>query len=599
MAIGTILSLAILGSLGFLATQQAIDRSLEQRQVLARTTAANLEGVMEQNLRILSNFRGPLPNGEDPGQVLVRADLRDLYFQTIFDDGIYLMDVEGSLLAWEPQAAHRDQEDFLSNPEIQRAMNESRIVVSSAYHREPGKSPVVSAVVPIRDRFGKVTGWLEGAIDLTGPKLTQIIGPASPGETGHVEVVDSAGVVLASTRPDLLLTESDHGQVLGQLIAEKESTVRTCHNCHIEVDASERETEVMAFTPLTTIPWGVGIRQPESEVLAPVRSLQRRFLFFGGLLLLVNFTLAYGISRGVVNPIRTLTTAARRLAEGDLAESIPPLGKDEVGVLGTSLETMRQRLEESLQTIREWNSVLEARVAERTHQLEEAQKDRELLLQRSISAQEEERKRVARELHDDVSQNIASLALALDRAAQSQRLDSDFNGHLVELQALAVRTVDGIRRIILDLRPSVLDDLGLIAAVRWYAENRLGQDEVRVHWDLPEEERRLPPTLELSLFRVAQEAISNIARHAGAENVIIALELSEDEVELRFEDDGKGFDTSEVLGADRRMTALGILGMQERIAMLEGVLTIDSHPGGGTVLSARVPLALRESEHNE
>ncbi|MDO8751330.1 MAG: cache domain-containing protein [Dehalococcoidia bacterium] len=487
MALGALMSLFILGSLGYMAVRQTLDRSLEQREVLARVTAAHLEGVLEVNLRYLADFGGPAMDIEDTSDIPGREALRNLYFQSLFDDRVFLLDPQGVLLLSEPQELAPGQEDFSALPYFREARDNKRLTVSSVHYRQPGDRPVVSAVAPLRTRAGRLVGWVGGSIDLTGLGLARIIAPARLGETGHVEVVDSTGVVLASTRPDLLLAESDHGQILAGLIATRESAVRTCHSCHLNGGTSQRETDVMAFVPLTTIPWGVSIRQSEAEALAPVRSLQQRFILFGGLLLLLNIVLAYGISRGVVNPVRTLTSSARRLAQGELNDPIPPLGNDEVGVLGASLESMRQRLQASLETIQEWNKVLEARVAERAHRLEEAQVDREHLLQRLISAQEEERKRVARELHDEVSQNILTLALALDQLANGSKQGADtLSGPFAEMKALALRTHDSVRRLILALRPSVLDDLGLVAAMQWWAENRLERQGVKVHWDLPE-----------------------------------------------------------------------------------------------------------------
>lgn len=592
MALGSLLSVAILGSLGYLAVRQAVDRRLEDRQVLARSTAAHLEGVMAQNLQLLANFAGPDADLQDDDTGPERAALRDLYFRSIFDDRVFLLDAQGELLLTEPQRVAPREEDILGLPSLERAVRERRLGVSLVHYRDPGHRPVVSAIAPLKGRTGEVMGWVGGSIDLTGPSLSQIIGPARLGETGSVEVVDTSGTVLASTRPDLLLEESDHGQVLAGLIASGNSAVRTCHSCHLGNDGSQRETDVLAFVPLTTIPWGVGVRQSEEEALAPVQLLQQRFVLFGALLLLVNMALAYGIGRGVIRPVRRLTGSARRLAAGELGEPIPTLGKDEVGVLGASLEAMRQRVRESMEAVEQWNRELEARIAERTRRLEESRIDRERLLQRLITAQEEERKRVARELHDEVSQNIASLARELDRALEEREMDPIGVGQrLAALYTLAVGTLEGVRRMILDLRPSILDDLGVVAAVRWYTEERLESRGVKVHWEVAEKEARLPAHLEVALFRVAQEAISNVAWHAAAENVIIALEFLDGFVEMRVEDDGKGFDVEQTLGPDNRKAALGILGMQERVSALNGVLTLDSHPGGGTVLSVRVPLS--------
>ncbi len=597
VALGTLLSLAILGTLGYLAVRQAVGRSLEERRVLARFAATHLESVLEKNVQYLSNFSRPYFDLENGDLALERQALRDLYFQSIFDSQVYLLDPQGALLLAEPGEAGQGKEDFASMPFFQQARREGRWTISTVYYLEPGQRPVISVIAPLRNRAGTVAGWVGGSIDLTGPGLTRLMEPADLAKTGYVEVVDNTGIVLASTRPELLLTSSDHGQILANLITMKEDTVRTCHSCHASAGTNLRETEVMAFVPLTTVPWGVGIRQSEAEALAPVRSLQQRFILFGGLLLALNLAMAYAISRGVLRPIRTLTRTSERLARGDLKEPVPPLGKDEVGVLGSTLETMRQKLLTSMETIQEWNKVLEARITERTQRLERAQQDREQLIQRLISAQEEERRRVARELHDEVGQNIASLAMALDRTSGGNAGRNDNSGPFAEAKALALRTMDEIHRISLDLRPSILDDLGLVAALRWYSENRLERWGVKVHLDLPDEERRLPPATEVALFRVAQEAISNIARHSEAKNATITLEFTDGVAEMNLEDDGKGFNVAEVMGPEKSAAGLGILGMSERVSLLGGAMTVDSAPGKGTVVSVRVPLPAHEQSN--
>ncbi len=588
---GSVLNFAILGTLGYLAVRQSVDRSLEERLVLSKSTAAYLEEVLEQNLRRLADFGNPDLSYNDTDSATLRTALRDLYFRSIFDDSVFLLDTKGNLIMSEPQGASR-QEDLQGLMELQQSLQEKRLTVSSVHYREPGHRPLVSAIAPVRDNTGRLVGWVGGSIDLTGSSLTSIIAPTSLGKTGYVEVVDATGTVLASTRAEYQLTQSDHAGVLADLIAKKTSAVRTCHSCHSAEGTSKRETEILAFVPLSTIPWGVGIRQSEAEALAPVRVLRDRFIIFGVLLLSLNVALAFGIGRGVVYPLQKLTKSARNLASGDLSQPVPTLGKDEVGVLGTSLELMRVRLRESIYTISKWNSELEARIAERTSKLKESQADRERLLQRFISAQEEERKRVARELHDEVSQNIAMLAMALERAtSQEKPSDPGYQERLSELHGLALKTLEDVRRVIFDLRPAILDDLGLGPALKWYAQNRLEKQGIKVLYEIPSEGKRLSPPVEVALFRVAQEAITNVARHSEAQNVIIELETAEDAVELRVEDDGKGFDMISTLQPGNRKTSLGILGMQERIAALKGEMTIDSHPGEGTIVSVRIPLA--------
>ncbi len=593
MVLATALGLVMLGGLGAQAARESLDRSLDERLVLAGGTAAHLENVLEQNLSYLANYGSGFLEASGVDLAPERESLRRLYFQTIFDEGVFLLDGAGRLVAAEPRRSSLIGDRPGLPVDIVRAMGDGLMAFSSGYLAGSGQNPVVSAVVPLRDRAGAVAGWVGGTIDLTGPALVSFIGPASLGETGYVEIVDLTGTVIASTRPERLFEDGDHGLVLGDLIERGDDAVRTCHSCHEAANGNHRETEVMAFAPLPSIPWGVGIRQRESEVMAPIRSLTLRFVLLGALLMVVNVTLAYGISRGIVRPIRTLMRSAHSLALGNLAHPVPSLRRDEVGQLGESLEAMRRRLREAQVRGERWSAELEDRVAERTKLLEEAQTDRERLLHRVISAQEDERKRVARELHDEVSQDLVTLAMALDRG------EGATEGGLPELKRRAVQTLDGVRRIVLDLRPSMLDDLGLVAALRWFAHDRLERSGTRVHWELPDEEERLPPAVEVTLFRVAQEAISNIARHAEARNVIVALERSSGEMELRFEDDGVGFDDREVMGSDRKIPPLGIIGMRERVAALGGDLGIETHTGGGTVLSVTVPLASWEGDSCE
>jgi signal transduction histidine kinase len=218
------------------------------------------------------------------------------------------------------------------------------------------------------------------------------------------------------------------------------------------------------------------------------------------------------------------------------------------------------------------------------------------LLKSSISAQEEERKRIARELHDETSQALTTLAIGLETISQSPPNDvTQLKSALKKNQDLIGRILDDVHRLILDLRPSVLDDLGLIPALEWYAENRLQPNGVGVHLETSGAERRLPSYIEVALFRIAQEAISNIAQYAKAEFVSVTLDFEPEAIRLTVEDDGVGFETGAMLHpryGDKR--GLGLLGMIERAETLGGSSTIKSQPGNGTQISVWIPLKKTE-----
>lgn len=219
---------------------------------------------------------------------------------------------------------------------------------------------------------------------------------------------------------------------------------------------------------------------------------------------------------------------------------------------------------------------------------EEAHRD---LLHKVITAQEEERRRIARELHDETSQALTALSVGLETAMRAPaETPDDIQARLAPMKALSAGISHELQRMIQDLRPSLLDDLGLIAAIDWYAGSRLGVQGTRIAWETDGSERRLPTELETTIFRIAQEAISNVARHARAENVRIALEQLDEQVILEIEDDGHGFDAAAVLSARQPSGAYGLMGMQERVTLLNGDLVIDSAPGQGTRVRVAIPV---------
>lgn len=223
------------------------------------------------------------------------------------------------------------------------------------------------------------------------------------------------------------------------------------------------------------------------------------------------------------------------------------------------------------------------------------------LFNKAISAQEDERKRIARELHDETSQTLTAMLFSLDEASECSEV-SEVHQRLGQLRGLTEHTLDGVHKLIFDLRPSMLDHLGLVPALRVYAESRLVEQGVRVVVDETSAPRRLEPELETAVFRVVQEAINNVARHAAARNVWIQLNFSHHSLTVTIEDDGIGFEPSSIqatpgsLRGLAGLRGLGLMGMRERLELLGGELEITSLPGQGTELVITVPLSERQAE---
>jgi signal transduction histidine kinase len=301
---------------------------------------------------------------------------------------------------------------------------------------------------------------------------------------------------------------------------------------------------------------------------------------------------AWGAARSVTGPVERLTAEAERIASGELTVPIPPLGEDELGRLGRALDHMRARIHEALGRVEAANEVLEARVAERTLALERANQAlreravaRGEILSRVIAAQEDERRRVARELHDETTQSLAALLLGLGRAAEEA--EPGRRPALEALRGVAARALDEVHRLILDLRPAVLDDLGLPAAIRWCGERTLEARGTAVRYEFGEL-GRLPPELETALFRMVQEAFANVARHAQATQVLVEVEAEGGTIHLAVEDDGRGFTPGTPAADGRRHW--GLAGIGERAALAGGRAAVDSAPGAGTRLDVHIPL---------
>jgi signal transduction histidine kinase len=213
------------------------------------------------------------------------------------------------------------------------------------------------------------------------------------------------------------------------------------------------------------------------------------------------------------------------------------------------------------------------------------------LLREVLSIQEGERGRIARELHDETSQVLASLNASLEATAGMLPASAEqAKAMLKKTQALSVGLLDEIHRLIYELRPTLLDDLGLVAAARWLADNNLGTAGVVVNFKTTGQQRRLSLQLETTLFRVIQEAVTNIVRHAHAKNVNISLRFKKRSIRVHIRDDGRGFDVEEAISSKDRPRGLGLLGMKERAELMHGTWSMRSHPDGGTEIDIEIPI---------
>ena len=278
------------------------------------------------------------------------------------------------------------------------------------------------------------------------------------------------------------------------------------------------------------------------------------------LCLLVN----YWIVKTTLRPLYDLRDRIDRLQkQADVRERVQVDADPDISRLASATNSMLDRLEGRARQLR-------------------------ALSERAINAQEEERKRIARQLHDDTAQSLSILIINMERLESALAKEAPaLCRRLAAARQLATRTLEELRKVIYGLRPSMLDDLGLVPAIRWFARSSLDEVGAEVKFDMLDETTRLSPELETTLFRIAQEAINNVVRHASAESVMISLKQAEDKLCMTIEDDGCGFNFAQVAEQSQR---LGLLGMQERAELVGGEVTIDSAASQGTRVQACIPL---------
>jgi two-component system sensor histidine kinase UhpB len=226
-------------------------------------------------------------------------------------------------------------------------------------------------------------------------------------------------------------------------------------------------------------------------------------------------------------------------------------------------------------------------VTEQVAELEAYRVGARALAARIITAQEAERVRVSRELHDDTGQALTLLLVRL-QLVEGMSSEPEVQRELADLRELVGQTLDGVRRLAVHLGPSVLEDLGLCAGLEWLADRVRAETRLVVDLRLDCDGSHASPEVAVAIFRVAQEALTNAVRHAHATRVDVRLGTNGSSLALSIADDGSGFDVAQ---AQARPTAsVGLFGMAERIALVGGDLDIDSSPGGGTRIRVSVPL---------
>jgi signal transduction histidine kinase len=516
---------------------------LEEHQRLARILALHFDRELREHLAALSSATG---TPEDWASGNAKRTLRAAFLRSPVLEAMVVVAKEqaSKRVLWQ-ELRHQDLADeaLLALPEVDAAFDLGRQGI--AHLIEAQRSRVVF-LVPVRDWNGQVIRVVCAVANPSAPTWIAMLKPSALG-SGGVTLVDDRGRVVTGSGAASLAGRDD----------------------------------IIATGALSIAPWQILLRQTRDEALGPILVQRTRILVLAPLLVVLALLFSWGATHSVTEPLKALNVAARRIADGNLEAAVPPQADDEVGKLGRSLEVMRVALKTSLDDLTASHEVLEQRVQARTQELRQ-------LLSKIVSVQEDERRRIARELHDETCQTLAALGMKLD-AALSAPTPEAVHERLTEARAFAGRTLADIHALIYDLRPSVLDDLGLLPAIRWLAEHSLTPASIAYRCEFSPPGHKLSSERETTLFRAIQEAIRNVARHSEATQVLIQVEEREHDVMVEIEDDGHGFDPASVAVPGPSGRGLGLLGMRERLSMVGGTVEVISSADAGTRVVLRVP----------
>ena len=288
-------------------------------------------------------------------------------------------------------------------------------------------------------------------------------------------------------------------------------------------------------------------------------------------------TLVIGIALNqlVIRKLQHFVEAASLFGRGDFDRVISFKSDDEIKKLADSFNLMAKTVMEKMRSERKYLSQI-------------------------IETQENERRRISRELHDEIGQALYAIQFNLEMIDKDlPQTTAIVRGRLGEAKSLSSQTLTAMRQLSLDLRPTMLDDLGLIPTLRWYIQNFSNRLNIYSNFETMGFEEKLPPQIETAFYRIVQEALNNIAKHARADRLEISLVKRDSRIFASIQDNGSGFDLGKVLHPESPERGFGIVGIQERVSLLGGQLDIQTKPGFGTLIQIEIPYEGARDDHEK
>ena len=590
ISIGFVFLLLAFWFLGERALRESSDRILEERLAITQVVANQIDNRLVQAKRELEESSKLAPFDPQNSDLTAEMEVMAAMFthSSYFSYGVLFTDSAGKSLLSYPQVWWPPGTELATHSFVAAALSSHSPTYSDPFVLPDETSPVLALAQPVI-RDDQFLGLLIGLMELSNSSISEPLEEATVlGQTAHAVLVDPSGYVIYSTFGLPFQTPGEHVTFYRQALAGGNPVVETVP---FELDLPGEplgHLHVMAFVPLEHIAWGVAIGgDVDTETFAAVYRLRLGLALIGLTALAGTWGATLFGTRLIVRPVHQLTAAASEIAEGDLQRPLIIEDGGEIGAMAQALEKMRQQLLRNIGQLSDWNEHLENKVSEQTKELDKQQRITRHLLHRTITAQEEERTRIARELHDECGQTLIAIEMGLASLTQHE-LAPAAKDVLERSRQLTEQSIGELRRMVNALRPGVLDQFGLVSSIDWVSKQLFANSQIRVEINATDQPLPLNEDEETVLFRIAQEAMSNVARHSQAKNVTIRLVAEPAGVRLTIQDDGRGYDI-ERQGAAGPSQRMGLASIRERAALINASVMISPSPGQGTLVDVLVP----------
>lgn len=557
-----LLSLMLILSVGitFLAYQQVSQSLAESRdQELANVSAERLSESIEafvRGLKTLAN-QTEMQLGEPTLQKATLERAPDLVADFTTDGGIIILNASGFVSVTEPLRPDLNGQDFSQEPYFKDAQA-LRTSVFSDIIKEPGSGEdIIVIAVPIEKPNGEFVGVLAGRFYLSFQRLGQEIQKLKVGEQGTAYLVDRTGRLIYHPISALIGKDFSEREAVQQLKQGQLAGAVTSR-----VNGQPDTVEGYAVVEVTG--WGLVIVEPWAQVVEPAQNALRpvAIVLVAGLIAVAAFV-SLGV-QAVTDPIQNLVVQTRQVAAGDYDAQVSLSKIKEIRELGTAFNEM-------VEQIGKYRAGLRQYVADITQ------------------TQEDERKRIARELHDDTVQSLIAISQRIELIKGILDEPGEARVRLAELRTMVTGAIDSVRQFSRDLRPLALEDLGLMAAMQYLVNQLVQHEGIEVHFECEGTPEGLPTDMEVAIYRILQEALNNVKKHAEATEVQVLVQFTNRQIILMVQDNGHGFDMPESITDFAGRGSFGVMGLQERAQLFGGKIEVESKRNEGTTIRLIIP----------